>query len=778
MTAEEQLKLINFAKEVLSDGDYEGTILKHIFEILNNESISENILNHDLYNLICSMSLKNCEILFRSYDFNLKKIEEILGILSGYRASSIATLTGLNETFIPKLIEDAINIITKITQLYNGTGEEELNNWILLEGIFDILKKYLIEGVDQKNLNIVLNKNLPYRVFVDKNSDFETYYDSTSKEFLPNKIFLISKTDDTYYEVTNFFNIEEKIIIRKTHDETSEIDNYFKFDLKEIIRIFLKDLPIEFVYLNKILNEPEPKASTAVAINGEFYENMKSFFNPGAVLLEGVGEAEESAVPLDDLFPELSNFKSINNILGKGNMYEIFKIILSIKIKSAKELREISYTTLDGDRLCRNTYYNIIKEKIIELKALVKSGSTTPSPTSSSPRPTSSQRKILRKVFSEVTLVAKKAKRKIVSKFYELLIKGILKFLKNHGVDLSDFTKQLNGLTVENLNFETIDKLISILLNNKNLNTLTSIIKAQEKSKIKGKVVGKLCIDYVSYLHYILPIQKNLFKLSLGTNFFAYKFNQILQQCANSVQKYFKYNKMKIDLMEYIITEQDLSNLYDGVELALVYLIIINSRETKPHTKTLNEDLYQKYMEIDSEWTHPPHEQAVDLIRAMFIDDGFINSEIIEGMLDNLTSSLEGSIIEYPAFYSKGKLANEIENSSIKGYKIQLLEGETSIANFFIKNPYWLGSATVTALAAVASTAESCVKLASEVVQNTKKTVLELIGVSGLPFGVGGGKKRSRKHRKNQTRKAKRNCYGKNKSHKRKNKNKRKTKRS
>ena len=26
------------------------------------------------------------------------------------------------------------------------------------------------------------------------------------------------------------------------------------------------------------------------------------------------GEAEESAIPKDDLFPELSNFKSINNI--------------------------------------------------------------------------------------------------------------------------------------------------------------------------------------------------------------------------------------------------------------------------------------------------------------------------------------------------------------------------------------------------------------------------------------------------------------------------------
>ena len=50
--------------------------LKHIFEILNKEPFSDHIYKHDLYNLICSIRLKNCEILFRSYDFNLKKIEE------------------------------------------------------------------------------------------------------------------------------------------------------------------------------------------------------------------------------------------------------------------------------------------------------------------------------------------------------------------------------------------------------------------------------------------------------------------------------------------------------------------------------------------------------------------------------------------------------------------------------------------------------------------------------------------------------------------------------
>ena len=161
---------------------------------------------------------------------------------------------------------------------------------------------------------------------------------------------------------------------------------------------------------------------------------------------------------------------------------------------------------MKGARLCKDNYYNIIDKKIEEIKAIVNSGSPAPSPTSSSPRPTSSQRKILRKVSSVVTLVAKKAKRKIVSKFYELLIKFILKFLKDRGVDLSNFTDQLKGLTVKNLNFKTIDELISILLNNENLSKLTDIIKDQEKSKIKGKV--KTFIDYVSYLHYILPIKK------------------------------------------------------------------------------------------------------------------------------------------------------------------------------------------------------------------------------------------------------------------------------
>ena len=51
-------------------------------------------------------------------------------------------------------------------------------------------------------------------------------------------------------------------------------------------------------------------------------------------------------------------------------------------------------------------------------------------------------------------------------------------------------------------------------MKNENLNNLTVAIRKAQT------IAGNLCIDYVSYLHYILPIQKNLFKLSLGTDFF------------------------------------------------------------------------------------------------------------------------------------------------------------------------------------------------------------------------------------------------------------------
>jgi hypothetical protein len=789
-----------FVNEVLNDPDYEDTIIKNIFEILNKESFSDHIYDHDLYNLICSMRLKNCEILFRSYDFNLEKIKQILGILGGYKSSSIATLaSSLNfigdapNDFVTELIEHAIKIFINIKQLYNGASDK--NNWILLEEIFDILKKYLIKGDDQINLNIVLNEYLPFRVFVDK-TNFITNY-QTQTNFLVNKLFSIPKPNDgePYYEVTNYFNIEEKIIIRKKPGKTSEIDNYFKFDLKEIIRIFLKDLPIEFVYLNKILN-PKGTPSSKNTMESNFKKNMEFFFNPinhdkfkeGSPTPPTPPPTPTTPTTPEDLFPELLYFKSINDILSEGHMYEIFKLILSIKIKSPETLKKIRTTTLNGDRLCRSNYYDIINEKIIELQGTLRRTATPPSSPNPIPgpsRPTSLHKIILgaaTKVSSVITIVKKK-KNKIVSKIYEFIIKGILIFLKKKGVDLSDFTTQVRSLTVVTLNFETIDKLISILLKNENLRILTNIIKDQTKNLIGERLVGELCIDYVSYLHYILPIQKNIFKLSLGTNFFSYKFNKMLQECPNSVQKYFKYNKMKIDLMEYIIKEQDLSNLYDGVELALVYLIIVKEEITYKEDPL---EFFTNYMNIDTiKWVEQPHEQARSEIMEIFESDGFKDTDVKWAMFESITSITEDSTIENTAFYSNGTPATEndkgIENI-IKGYKIQLLEGENSLVNFFINNPYWLGSAalaTATAGIFLSKTAINiCKRLVGPALNSAYNSAYNSVQklYSQMP-GLYGGGKRTRKYRKNQTRKAKRNRHGKKRSHKR-NKNKHKNKKT
>lgn len=789
----------DFIKEVLNDPDYEGTILRHIFEILNKESVSDHIYDHDLYNLICSMRLKNCEILFRSYDFNLKKIEQILGILKGYKhniatlASSLNFIGDVPNDFVTKLIDDAIRIFEMIEQLYKGASDN--NNWFLLEEIFVILKEEYLENKNNlEYLNIVLNEYLPFRVFVDENSDFSNNYDM-SIIFLVNKLFLkpeLENNGEPYHSVKNYFDIEKKIPIRKKSDIDPEIDpeidNYFKFDLKEIIKIFLKDLPIEFVYLNKILNQPEPTAS-GVTING----NMNFFFNPSGVPLED---------EVGDLFPEYTpKFKSINDILGEGKMYEIFKIILSIKIRSSENLSGIFYTTLNGDRLCRHNYYNIINKKIIELKETVK-GTATP-PSSPNPetdpllRPTSFHKIIIgaaTKVSSAITSVKRKTKSKIDSvknKFYELLTKLIIKYLEKKGITgLDSFITSVGNLTVDKLNFKTIDELISILLKNENLNNLTVAIRKAQT------IAGNLCIDYVSYLHYILPIQKNLFKLSLGTDFFSHKFNQMLQECPDNVQQYFKYNKMKIDLMEYIIKKQNLSNLYDGIELALIYLII-KFISKKPDNMTLSEYLFKKYIpplspvlpgeapdDIDSiEWNIEKHrnQEAIEKIMGIFESDGFTNKyvDVKVAMFESLTSITEYSTIEFPAFSSTGVVATEdgaeITNRT-KGYEIKQVSG--GLVNFFIKNPYWLGSAALATTAAAAFSAETvidlCIKFGGPALE---KATRHLSSYFSSYFYKGGGK-RTRKYRKNQTRKAKRNRHGKNKSHKRKNKNKRKNKKT
>lgn len=177
-------------------------------------------------------------------------------------------------------------------------------------------------------------------------------------------------------------------------------------------------------------------------------------------------------------------------------------------------------------------------------------------------------------------------------------------------------------------------------------------------------------------------------------------------------------------------------------------------------------------MEIDSiPWDREKYhdQEALEKIISMFNEHKFLNEEIIKGLVESLTFFLEYSKVHPSAF----------SQDEIKGNKITQIEGGNIFVNFFIKNPYWLGSATVSTLAAISFTAQTVTGVCKEITNKTlTRVVNSYVEYSGV--GAGGGKKRTRKYRKNQTRKAKRNRYGKNKSHKRKNKNKnkRKTKRS